>query len=124
MTLLLVFFAIAAVSDFLSVEWQNARERGDLYRLGVITALLGASHWAPVWWVAFTSHDISVAVSSIVGSVVGSVVGTVRYKKKKAANLSCLGCCMCCGEDLLISYDPHSASQLHSHQPKASSQLS
>ena len=81
---LLAFFVMAALVDFLSVEWHGARERGKLLTLGFISGLIEVLNWIPLY-VAITQEKAVWALAADFGSVVGSMLGGYRETKKQKA---------------------------------------
>lgn len=76
--MLLVFFVMATLVDYLTVKWHEAREQKRVTRLAALSGIIELLNWAPIWF-ALTQNDLSVALASIAGSIVGSVWG-VRSK--------------------------------------------
>lgn len=79
LSLLAVFFLLAAGADWLSVAWQSAREHRQPWRLSLISMSLEALTWLPVWF-ALTLEDWRIALVSIAGSGVGAAIGLRRHK--------------------------------------------
>lgn len=75
--LLPTFFVLAAAADALSVRWQEARERREVARLALLSMVLEALTWLPVWF-AITAEDWRIAAVSIAGSGLGAAWGMRR----------------------------------------------
>ncbi len=91
MAVILIVFLLAMGSDLLSCEWQSARERGQLVRLGSLSGLLEALSWVPVVVFVYTESWPLIA-ASIVGAIVGGVWGGVREKRR--AKIERCNCCL------------------------------
>lgn len=101
------FFLFAGLNDFLSVQWNEAREKGNLAWLGAVTALMAGVQWLVIW-VAITGENVPIAIADALGSVAGSVFGGWRYwkrKQKDLENADCSGCCLC---RFVEAYSKHS----------------
>lgn len=72
-----VWFCIAATSDWLSVAWHDAREKRHARRSAHLAVALEAVTWAPLLLVFETGYW-SVIVASLAGSWVGSYVAVRR----------------------------------------------
>ena len=81
MIALVAVFAIALVSDLLACEWQAARERGQLGKIGLLSGIMEAMAWFPIYVAIFTQSIALVAVSTA-GAVIGGVWGAARERKR------------------------------------------
>lgn len=85
--LLLAAFACSAVFEWLTVEWHDARERGEVWRGTVIAAVLEALHYAPLV-IAIDTGDPGALIAAIVGGIVGAHVGLRGARRRvRARNL-------------------------------------
>lgn len=96
MIALFLFFVMAVAADWLSVEWHSAREKFQLKRLGILSAVLELLSWVPLW-VAITQENIAWASAAIVGSIVGATLGCWKEKKRRenTTNSVDCNCCYC-----------------------------
>ena len=79
---LIAVFLISLLSDFLSCEWQSARERGQLARIAALSAVIEAMSWFPIFVAVFT-QDVNLVVSGVCGAVVGGVWGAARERSRE-----------------------------------------
>jgi hypothetical protein len=75
--LLILLFVLAALGDYLSCLWHQAREAKRVWRITIISMLIEAVNWLPIW-LAIMQEDLRIAAVSIVGSGLGTLLGASR----------------------------------------------
>lgn len=81
MTSLALFFALAAVADWVTVLWHSEREKGHVFRTAGLSMVLESLSWLPVWF-ALQLEDYRIAIVSILGSAAGTAFGLFRINRK------------------------------------------
>jgi hypothetical protein len=76
-------FAASIASHVIACEWQAARERGQLWKIAVVTTVGEVFDWAPLAIAFMITNDPAVIGASIAGAVVGSVWGTARERRRR-----------------------------------------
>lgn len=76
-SLLILLFVLAALSDYLSYLWHQAREAKRVWRITIISMLIEAVNWLPIW-LAITQEDLRIAAVSVLGSGLGTLVAASR----------------------------------------------
>ena len=79
--MIIVIFLMALAADLLSCEWHAARERGQLAKLGFLSAVIEALNWFPIF-VVIVTQSIPLVIASIAGAVIGGVWGGARERAR------------------------------------------
>lgn len=69
----LLIFLFSASSDWLSVQWQTARENNQPFRGAVLAVLLATIGWCSVIWIVADSYLLM--LPDLLGGAVGSYFG-------------------------------------------------
>ena len=78
--MLVGFFILAAIADYLTCLYHDNRERDNIWTTSSISMGLETLSWIPIWF-ALTQENVWIAIVSIVGSGVGTAIGLKKTRK-------------------------------------------
>lgn len=79
--ILIGVFVFEILGDYLSCLWHDARESGKIWTQTLISMILGALNWIPVWF-AITLEDWRIALISVLGTGLGTALGAFSVRRK------------------------------------------